>query len=566
MSLKLAYGYYRLSNEEAVEEGERKNGESGSISNQRNIVEDYCRRHGYTLVGEFVDDGWSGGNYDRPGFKAMMAALNLGKANMVVTKDLSRLGRDMRESSYYAEQVFPEMGVRYIAILDNFDSEQENYMAPFQFAMNEMYLRDCSRKVKNVLNNKRQNGQYCACAPYGYRKNPEDEHHLIPDELTAPIVRRIFEQAANGDSSRKIASDLNVEAVTPPLKHRVLNGGQFSAKGAARAADEWNNTTVKRILKNRVYLGHTQLGKSRKVSVKSDKKVAVPKADWVVTENTHPPLVSEQTFRLAQENMGRGTRDFRQYTHVRKSIFGGIAVCERCGHALCSCGTVYKGEREKYWYLSCTHQRKDYAERCEGVRIRYEDLVEVVRTDLNSLLNLTEEDIRQIARACVERQEDEARLAAEKREREKIQSRLTTIDKVVTKLYADNAEGKLDDGRLRRMVEDLEKESTGLQNRLAQLSAANGATSIEDSFAKFYALAQQYQHIETLDRRTLATFVERIEVGPKIFPDGKQKATHRNTPFQQSIRICYRFIGDLNRDAVSIKNADVSILKTTNSA
>lgn len=553
MQLKLAYGYYRLSNEEAVAEGERKNGESGSIGNQRDIVGDYCKRNGYTLVGEFVDDGWSGGNYDRPGFKSMMKELEHGKANMVITKDLSRLGRDMRESSYYAEQVFPEMGVRYIAILDNFDSEQENYMAPFQFAMNEMYLRDCSRKVKNVLNNKRQNGQYCACAPYGYRKNPEDEHHLIPDELTAPIVRRIFERAASGDSSRRIAFDLNDDGIVPPLKHRVLNGGQFSAKGAARAADEWNKTTVKRILKNRVYLGHTQLGKSRKVSVKSDKKVAVPMDDWVVTANTHPPLVSETMFRLAQENMGRGTRDFRQYDHVRKSIFGGIAVCGRCGHALCSCGTVYKGEREKYWYLSCTHHRKDYAEPCEGVRIRYEDLVEVVKTDLNSLLVLTEADINKIVCACIEDRRDEARLAAEKREREKARARLLTIDKIVTKLYADNAEGKLDDDRLRRMVEDLEKESDGLKNRLAQLDA-NDAENIEDSFSKFYKLAQEYRHIETLDRQALATFVERIEVGPKVYPEGVQKITHRDQPFEQSIHIYYRFIGEVNRDAVSTKN------------
>lgn len=556
MNGKIAYGYYRLSNEEADAAGER-GGESASIGNQRSIVADYCRRSGVMLAGEFVDDGWSGGNYDRPGFQSMMDALREGGANMVITKDLSRLGRDMRESSYYAEQVFPEMGVRYVAILDNFDSEQENYMAPFQFAMNEMYLRDCSRKVKNVLNNKRKNGQYCACAPYGYRKNPEDARYLIPDALTAPVVRRIFERAAKGDSSRRIALDLNADGVVPPLKHRVLNGGQFSEKGAARASDEWNNTTVKRILKNRVYLGHTQLGKSRKVSIKSEKKIAVPAEDWVVTENTHQPLVSETLFRQAQDNLGRGTRDFRRYDQVRRSIFGGIAFCALCGHALCSCGTVYRGEREKYWYLSCTHQRRDCANRCAGVRIRYEDLLEVVKTDLNKLISLTDEDIDRIARICAERQGGEAKRAEEKRERELIQSRLATIDRVIPKLYADNAKDRLDDGRLYRMVEELEREADGLQARLKTLKT-DRAEDITDNYARFCALARQYRRIEHLDRQILSALVERIEVGPKRYPEDGEKTTGRDRAFEQSIHIRYRFIGEWNADAAPDRNGGAS--------
>ena len=186
----LAYAYLRLSNEEA------QSGESASITNQRIIVENYCNQHGITLLREFVDDGYSGGNFDRPAFREMLSQIALGKANMVITKDLSRLGRDMREASYYAEQFFPEHGIRYIAIADNFDTEKENIMAPFLFAMNEVYLRDGSRKVKDVLKNKRESGQYCACPPYGYKKDRMDKHRLTPDEMTAPVVQRIFERAA----------------------------------------------------------------------------------------------------------------------------------------------------------------------------------------------------------------------------------------------------------------------------------------------------------------------------------------------------------------------------------
>ena len=537
--LTLGFAYLRLSNEEA------QGGESSSITNQRMIVQNYCKQNGITLVREFVDDGYSGGNFDRPAFQEMMRQLSQGKANTVITKDLSRLGRDMRESSYYAEQFFPEHSIHYIAIGDNFDTERENIMAPFLFAMNEVYLRDGSRKVKDVLRSKRESGQYCACPPYGYRKDREDKHRLAPDEQTAPVVQRIFEQAAKGDSSRKIALDLNADGVIPPLKYRVLYRDEFSQEGAARASDVWNYTTVKRILKNPVYLGHTLLGKSKKVSVKSKKKVPVPRDDWAVTENTHPPLVTQQLYERAQQNLGRGSRDYRAYDQVRKSIFSGIAMCAKCGHSLCSCGTVYKGEREKYWYLSCTHQRQDVAEPCTGVRVRYADLLEIVRQELNSLLRLTDKQAAELVKDALR----QAGIANDpkiiRQKREKIETRIATIDKIVTKLYTDNAEGNLDDDRLRRMVADLEKESVGLQAELDSLIVSRSAAEIESNYANFFALAHSYTQIQELNRETLLTFVEKIEVGPKEYPDGIVKATHRNQSYRQSIRIFYKFIGEM---------------------
>lgn len=542
--LTLGFAYLRLSNEEA------QGGESSSITNQRMIVQNYCKQNSITLVREFVDDGYSGGNFDRPAFQEMMKQLQQGKANTVITKDLSRLGRDMREASYYAEQFFPEHGIHYIAISDNFDTDRENIMAPFLFAMNEVYLRDGSRKVKDVLRSKRENGQYCACPPYGYRKDTQDKHRLAPDEMTAPVVLRIFEQAAKGDSSRRIALDLNEDGVIPPLKYRVLYRDEFSEEGAARASDLWNYTTVKRILKNPVYLGHTLLGKSKKVSVKSKKKVPVPREDWAVTENTHPPLVSNNLYERAQANLGRGSRDYRAYDHVRKSIFSGIAVCSKCGYSLCSCGTVYKGEREKYWYLSCTHQRQDIADPCTGVRVRYADLLEIVRQELNSLLALTDKQVEALVKEALRRAGANENPKALRQKREKIEARIGTIDKIVTKLYTDNAAGDLDDDRLRRMVADLEKESVGLQATLDSLTISRSAEEIESSYANFFSLAREYTQIQELDRETLLTFVERIEIGPKKYPDGTVKATHRNQPYRQSIRIVYKFIGEVAEEPV----------------
>lgn len=537
-----AFAYLRLSREEA------QKGESSSITNQRMIVANYCRQNGISLVREFADDGYSGGNFDRPAFLDMLQELKKGVADTVITKDLSRLGRDMRESSYYAEQFFPEQGVRYIAIADNFDSERENLMAPFQFAMNEVYLRDGSRKVKDVLKSKREEGLYCACPPYGYKKAERNKNLLVPDEITAPVVRRIFNAAANGDSSRKIAMDLSADGIMPPLKYRALYRDNFSEQGVARVSDNWNYTTVKRILKNPVYLGHTLLGKSKKASVKSKKKIAVPKENWAVTENTHEALISEELFSRAKENMGKGTRRFEDCENVRKSIFSGVAFCALCGHALCSCGTVYKGEREKYWYLSCINKRSDISNPCSGARIRYADLVNLVTDDLNSLLSLSDEEISSIVKNVMLSESSDEAANARKVRAEKINARLKIIDRIIPKLYEDNAEGKLEDARLNQMVGDLQSEYTTLRRELSELTEINGAERKSTNYKLFFELTKKYTHIDRLDRETLLTFIDRIEVGPKILPDGMRKASHRNSPFEQSVRIFYKFVGEIENN------------------
>ena len=542
---EFAFAYLRLSREEAC------SSESSSITNQRQIIQDFCQRNGITLLREFVDDGYSGGNFDRPAFQDMLRHLKDDKVSMVITKDLSRLGRDMVEASYYAEQYFLENGIRYLTIADNFDTARENVMAPFQFALNDVYLREVSRKVRDVLRNKRENGQYCVCPPYGYRKDPDDKTQLIPDAQTAPVVQRIFRQACAGDSSRKIALDLNNDKVIPPLKYRVLFRDTFSPEGEARASDLWNNTTVKRILKNQVYLGHTILGKSRKISVKSSKKISVPQQDWNVTRNTHQALIDQTVFDTAQRNLGHNRR-CNHNGEVRKSIFAGLVSCARCGHALCSCGTIYKGEREKYWYLSCTHQRKGIANRCDGVRIKYADLVELVRRDLNELLALDDEQAEALARAAAEKAQDRSETQMRQARLQQAKARLLTIDMIVTKLYTDNAEGKLDDDRLQRMVQQLEQESAAHQATIAELSQTiPDVDDIAERYRRFFELVKQYTHIDTLDRDTVLTFVDKIEVGPKEFENGLTRATHRNTPYRQIVRIFYRFIGELDLENTS---------------
>lgn len=553
MTDKIIFGfaYLRLSREEA------QAGESTSIANQRVIVSKYFEANGIVMAGEFVDDGYSGSNFDRPGFQDMIKKLTANpNITLVATKDLSRLGRNMRESSYYAEEYFPEHNVRYVAVNDNFDTSGEiNMLAPFQFAMNEVYIRDCSRKIKQVIEARRSQGQYCAAAPYGYRKDPTDKYHLIPDDEAAAVVRRIFTQAASGDSARKIAIDLTAERVTPPLKYKAEHSDTFTDAGIAQIADVWNYTTVKRILRNPVYLGNTYLGKTQRMSFRSKKKSAVPEDKWVITENTHEPLVDERTFRIAETILNKGTHDYRAAAHVRYNIFAGITKCAKCGYSLCSGGTIYKGEKIQYWYLNCTHQRKGLQTQCDGVRISYYDLVEVVKRDLNSLIAMSDEEIAELTERIIKARVGCSDSEDAKRRKKALETRQATIQKMLLKLYTDNVEGKISDESLRSLSEQLEKESEKNIKALQQIDASlntDAERKEREKFDYFFSMIRSHTHIDELDRQTVLMFIDRIYVGARVYDGESDKSKFprgklRYLPFTQEIRIVYKFIGELNK-------------------
>lgn len=528
----VAYGYARLSREEATANL------SASIGNQMQYLRDYCTSSQIVLLDIFVDDGYSGSNFDRPGFKKLIAALESGKANMVITKDLSRLGRDMRESSYYAEEYFPEHGIVYLGLGDNFSSANSNPFAPLQFAVNEVMLRQTSQKIKMVLNNKKANGQYCCAAPYGYKKNHETSR-LLPDELSAPVVRRIFEMAASGCSTREICRTLNREGIFPPLKFKAQYRASFSSKGLQRVSDEWQNTTVVRILRNEVYLGHTLLNKTVKPSLKSKKKLAQKRSQWTVTRDTHPPLISLALFEKAQRNLGYHRKFMEEQPRVRKSIFSGLIRCGVCGGTMCSCGTTYKGEREKYWYLSCGYSRSGKG--CGQSRIRYHDLCELIRRDLNAVIDASEEDFDRLVQDAVKTAA--ADLADDPSEGlEQSEKRLKEIDSTIRKLYTDFAAGRVSDRTLAALVPDLEKEAEGLRATVSTIHRQHiPEQPIRERYSRFFETARSFRHIETLTRETAEAFIERIEV----FPRQGGKTAKTDAPISQKVVIRYKFIGAL---------------------
>lgn len=540
-AVNIAYIYLRLSNED------QRQGESGSITNQRKILEDYCERNDIVIAQEFADDDWSGGNFNRPGFQSMIRALKSDRrVNMVITKDLSRLGRDMSESSYYAERYFPEHGIRYVAVYDNFDSEQENLLAPFQFAINDVYLRDSSKKVKTALHTMMDRGEYCFRAPYGYEKDPHDNHKLLPNPETAPVVKRIFRMAAQGFSTWAIAEALTRDGIFPPLKYRVLEIEGMDSGNAEAMSDEWNNTTVKRILKNPVYLGHTMLGKSKKVSPKSEVKRFVPQDEWRVTLNTHEPLVSREEYDRAARFLGKRREAYEKHEHIRKSIFGGIAYCACCGAAMCSSGTVHKGEREKYWYLTCQNIPKRSKKPCpNGARIKYDVLQRAVCGELNELIRLSDAEKREITQEAMRIAGDSGSQRTREKRASEIEQRLKAIDGLLMKIYEDRYSGRLQEETAHRMLEKYQAESAALNEEYAGLQRDQRIVNdTKAAYDEFFALTERFSHIEELTPEILATFIDRIEIEPKVYPLGVKVYARSKIPYEQTIHIYYKFIGE----------------------
>ena len=282
--------YIRLSKEDG-----RK--DSGSIGSQRELLKNFAFENGFSVFGEYVDDGFSGTNFERPAFKKMISDIENGKINLVITKDFSRLGRDYISAGQFTEIYFPSKGVRYIAVTDGYDSENSlSDMIPFKNIVNEMYARDISRKIRSAFFARMKAGDFIgAFTPFGYRRSSENRHKLVPDEKTAPLVKRIFFESASGKTPLEIAKGLDSDKIPTPLDFR--NGISKSKK--------WSSATVLKILHNKVYLGHMVQGKTEKISFKSGKSRNVPEERIIEVKNTHEALVDEETFEKANRKYRR---------------------------------------------------------------------------------------------------------------------------------------------------------------------------------------------------------------------------------------------------------------------
>lgn len=351
-----------------------QNGESVSIGTQRAILEDYCREQGYSTHKVYIDDGYSGTNFNRPGFRELLDDVERGAVNLVITKDLSRLGRDYIMTGYYSEIYFPSKGVRYIAVADNFDSlKNDNDIAPFKNILNDMYARDISRKIKNAKRQRAKNGlQRLAQPPYGYRTNPDIPSRLIVDPEPTEVVRLIFSLTLEGMGQIAITKELAARKIVAPSVYKHRQGdSRFSDYGPVTDGDpyRWSSATIGSILRNPVYTGDLILLKTEVVNHKTGRSAVVPEDRRVVIPNAHEPIISRETFEQAAKIRAGHCCPARM---GRENLFRGLLFCDCCGHPLTSSRKKLK-DREVDIYL-CTHHNRRPDE-CPKTHIIYHEVL-----------------------------------------------------------------------------------------------------------------------------------------------------------------------------------------------
>lgn len=441
--------YIRLSQEDKDKKYES---DSESVINQKELLRNYVKNNNFNLVKEYVDDGFSGTDFERPGFKSLLEDINNKKINCVIVKDLSRLGRDHVMTGYYIETFFPENNIRFISILESFDSfknQASNDSSTFIIACNDYYSKQNSIKIRNVLNEKRKSGKFVGSLPcYGYMRDPEDKGHLIPNPETAPIVKKIFKWRADGIGPTEIANRLNKAHVVTPSGYKKTN---YSSRLIDR--DNWNISTVKKILINRIYTGDLVQHTQTKVNYKSKKKITLDEKLWIVVENTHEPLVDKDTFDYVNNLRKRNTRNYEIKTNREKRLLEGKLFCKECGNRL----TVLYRKKQDYWSVNCNRYSRDPVRgRCYSHFYPYNYLEEQVLEQINKSVSklMNELDLKQLNDEVVKNVHKETNnienvIKNLEIEKEKITKRITT-------LYNDRCDGVISTETYKELAKESE--------------------------------------------------------------------------------------------------------------
>lgn len=441
--------YIRLSQEDKDKKYES---DSESVINQKELLRNYVKNNNFNLVKEYVDDGFSGTDFERPGFKSLLEDINNKKINCVIVKDLSRLGRDHVMTGYYIETFFPENNIRFISILESFDSfknQASNDSSTFIIACNDYYSKQNSIKIRNVLNEKRKSGKFVGSLPcYGYMRDPKDKGHLIPNPETAPIVKKIFKWRADGIGPTEIANKLNKAHVVTPSGYKKTN---YSSRLIDR--DNWNISTVKKILINRIYTGDLVQHTQTKVNYKSKKKITLDEKLWIVVENTHEPLVDKDTFDYVNNLRKRNTRNYEIKTDREKRLLEGKLFCKECGNRL----TVLYRKKQDYWSVNCNRYSRDPVRgRCYSHFYPYNYLEEQVLEQINKSVSklMKELDLKQLNDEVVKNVYKETNnidnvIKNLEIEKEKITRRITT-------LYNDRCDGVISTETYKELAKESE--------------------------------------------------------------------------------------------------------------
>lgn len=491
--------YIRLSKEDENE------GPSGSVTNQQSLLHAFVREHRLDVYDTYIDDGWSGTSFDRPGFQRMLRDIEAGKVNMVITKDLSRLGRDYIMTGHYMERYFPEKRVRYISLLDGVDTGIEssaNDITPFRAIMNDMYAKDISKKIKSVKHDKQRKGEFIGGKPmYGYRMHPSEKNRIVIDEDAAPVVRRIFAMALAGTSCRQIAVRLNEEGVLSPAAYAGLT---LSCHGPY--SGQWSSERITAMLKNETYIGNMVQGRTARISYKTKKCLRRQPEQWVVVEHTHEPLIDPETFRKVQlmVNSRRNTRS-RTYDFLLK----GLIFCHECGYPLAVMNRRNAAGEDRLFFVCRTYQRFTKAGVCSCHSIKEQTVTEAVieRTREVCEAYLNPERLRPIAAAAVAAS---GRVDGREEELSALHARIDSMTAHLDRMYMDRLNGLLADVDFERLYGRIKAERTALEEKLRELEDQKKTpVPVED---RAWELVQQFLHRAFTSRELLVSLIERIEL------------------------------------------------------
>ena len=521
--------YPRLSHEDELQ------GESNSISNQKRILETYAKQNGFSNLRWYTDDGYSGANFQRPGFQAMLADIEAGKVGTVIVKDMSRLGRNYLQVGMYTEMIFPQKGVRFIAINDGVDSAQgENDFAPLRNIFNEWLVRDTSKKIKAVKRSKGMSGKPITSKPvYGYLMD-EDENFII-DEEAAPVVRQIYSLCLAGNGPTKIARMLTEQQIPTPgtLEYRRTGSTRRYHPGYEC---KWATNTVVHLLENREYTGCLVNFKTEKPSYKLKHSIENPPEKQAVFENHHEPIIDRDTWERVQELRKQRKRPNR-YDEV--GLFSGILFCADCGSVMYQ--QRYQTDKRKQDCYICGSYKKRTAD-CTAHFIRTDLLTAGVLSNLRKVTSYAAKHEARFMKLLIEQNEDgdRRRNAAKKKELEAAEKRIAELSAIFKRLYEDSVTGRISDERFTELSADYEAEQKELKERAArlreELSKAQEATANAE---KFMNVVRRHTTIEELTPTLLREFVEKIVVHESVALDGKRRGKLR----RQEIEIYYSFVG-----------------------
>lgn len=519
---KITALYCRLSNDDDLQ------GESNSITNQKAILKKYADENGLGNTQFYVDDGFSGTNFNRPDFMRMMEDVKSGKIGTIITKDLSRFGRDYLMTGQYIEMILPDYDVRYIAINDNVDTlRSENEMMVFKNVFNDWYARDCSKKIKAVFKAKGQSGKPLGKPPYGYKKSETDKNVWIVDDEAADVVRRVFQMCIDGYGPAQIAKALRYDNILIPTAYEQSKG-----KGGTRPFRNptyWGEQTINKMLDRIEYAGHTANFKTKKKSYKNKKKIDNPKSEWQIFENTHPAIISQHDFDLVQE-LRKNKRRIQKCEEVNP--FSGMVYCADCGQKMYLCRSTSLTAEQEHLKCSTYAKRKD---ECSAHFIRTVVLEELVLTELRKITTYVREHEEEFVELAIQnsQQKQSAELKKAKKRLAQSEKRVAELDKLFTRLYEDNVSGKISDERFEMMSKNYEAEQKELRQIIPELSQYIEASEQKNAdTAQFIGIVRKYSEIPKLTPEIMHEFIEKIVV---YAPD--KSSGHRT----QQIDICFRF-------------------------